>query len=194
MILNQTIVTALSTYQLPAVFVGSFCFGETVIIAAAFLSAQGLWSIDSVFWLALAGTLLSDTLWFWFGQTILIRLQRWERYKQKTAQLLKALERPIGRRPFLVLLFIKFLYGTRILTIIYLSTRKLSLSTFILFDTIGTTIWLITMLGVGWLAGTSIMNLLPTLNTVQYAVLIVIGAILLVRFTSTWLMKKITKA
>lgn len=193
MILNDSVINLLSLYQLPAIFLGSFLFGETVIIAAAFLSAQGFWSPIDVFWISLVGTIASDSLWFLFGYRIMSFFHRWERYKEQSARLLMTLENITGKRPFLSLLFIKFLYGTRILTIIYLSIRKMRFLTFIIFDTIGSTLWLVVIISIGWLAGKSIVNLVPFLNKFEYMLLFLVVVILIFRFSAIWISKKITK-
>lgn len=193
MSLDGSIFHILSLYQLPAIFLGAFFFGETVIITAAFLAAQGFWSLGNIFWLSLAGTLISDSLWFLFGQRILQIFHRWERYKEQSTNLLATLEKITGQRPFLSLLFIKFLYGTRILTIVYLSIRKMKFLTFAVFDTIGSALWLAIIISIGWLAGKGIINLVPFLNKFEYAMLFLILVILIFRFGTIWLSKKITK-
>ncbi len=187
------IVNLLSFYQLPAIFWGAFFFGETVVITAAFLSAQGIWSLLNVFWLALAGTLISDALWFLFGKSFLKLLNRWQRYQQKHDKFVKKLERILGRRPFLVLLFIKFLYGTRILTIIYLSLRKIRFRTFLIFNTIGTLVWLVVMIAIGWLAGKGIANVIPVFHRIGYALSLLVLFLIIFKVITSWLGKRIIK-
>lgn len=191
--LDVTIVELLTAYQLPAIFVGSFFFGETVIITAGFLSAQGYWSLFNVFWLAFLGTIVSDTLWFLFGQQLLTYLHKWDRYQAKTTQLLKKMQQLSGERPFLILLFIKFLYGTRILTIMYLSIRRVGLWTFVLYDSLGSLIWLAVIVPIGWLAGKSIIDLWPYLNRIEYALLLIAVIILVFKLATLWISKKITR-
>lgn len=191
--MESLIIQLLTTYQLPAIFLGSFFFGETVIIAAGFLYAQGLWSLPNILLLAFAGTILSDSMWFLFGGRILPFIEKKTKHKEKTDKLLKSIEKFVGEKPFLSLLFIKFLYGTRIFTIIYLSIRKIKLLTFITFDTIGTLIWLFVVVGIGWLAGKSVVNLVPFLDKIQYSLLFLVFIIILLRFFTIWISKKITK-
>jgi membrane protein DedA with SNARE-associated domain len=71
----DTLIQLLSSHQLPvvAIYAGAFLFGETILIAASFMAAQGVWTLWSVFWLGLAGTLTADSLWFLLGQSILVR-------------------------------------------------------------------------------------------------------------------------
>ena len=187
------IVNLLSTYQLPAIFLGSFFFGETVILTAAFLAGEGTWSISSVFWLSLAGTVISDSLWFLLGQTVFKFTRQWEKYQDKYQVFLIKLEKLTGKRPFLALLFIKFLYGTRILTILYLSIRKMPYSTFILFNTIGTVLWLFVMIAIGWSAGKGIAGADQIFSRVEYIITALVILIVLYRIITGWLGKKIVK-
>ena len=185
------IVSLLSTYQLPAIFIGSFFFGETVIITAAFLSAQGIWAPGNVFWLSLAGTMASDSLWFLFGHYVFTLLGKWEAYKDKYAKFALRLEKISGRRPFLALLFIKFLYGTRILTIIYLSLRKISFGTFTLFNAIGTVIWLSVIIPIGWLTGKGIADFVPIFNKLEYGLIFLVLVVAAFKAITLWAGKKI---
>lgn len=190
--ISATIFELLSIYQLQAIFWGAFFFGETVVIAAAFLAAQGLWSIHNVFWLSLVGTIVADSLWFFLGQH-LFKHKRLEKHRQKHQSALSKLETLAGEKPFLALLFIKFLYGTRILTIIYLSMRKVKFSLFLLFDTIGAIIWLFVILGIGWLAGKGIVNMLPLFKKIEYILLVLVIILILFKLGTTWISKKILK-
>lgn len=191
--INAIIIGLLTLYQLPAIFLGAFFFGETVVISAAFLSAQGVWSLLNVFWLALAGTVVSDALWFLFGQRLLKLTHRWQSFQHKYDKLIARLERISGKRPFLALLFIKFLYGTRILTIVYLSLRKVRFRTFLLFNTIGTLIWLPVMLAIGYLAGKGIANVIPLFNKIGYALSLLVFFVIIFKVVTLWLNKKIIK-
>ncbi len=191
--MDSSIVNLLSAYQLPAVFFGAFFFGETVILTAAFLAGQGTWSIESVFWLSLAGTVTSDSLWFLLGQTFFKFTKRWEKYQDQYQTFLIKLEKITGQRPFLSLLFIKFLYGTRILTILYLSIRKVRYATFLLFNTVGTILWLSVMIFVGWLVGRGVGNAVQIFSRVEYIVTALVLLIVFFRIMTTWLSKKIAK-
>ena len=193
MVISESIVQIPSLYQMPSIFFGAFFFGETVIITAAFLAAEGLWAIYTVFWLSLFGTIVSDSLWFFLGQRMLGMTNRWKKNKEKNDTMISKLKTLAGDRPFLALLFIKFLYGTRILTIIYLSMRKIRFPLFLLFDTIGSLIWLVAILAIGWLAGKGIVNMIPIFKKFEYALLILAAILILFKIGTTWISKKILK-
>lgn len=183
----------LAAYKLSALFIGSFLFGETAIIAASFLAAHGFWSLATVFGVSLAGTLASDVVWFFLGGKIMAFLRRFKWYKEHSARLLAALEKMSGQRPFFLLFFIKFLYGTRVLTIMYLSHRKIRFSIFFLFDLLGTVVWLAAMMVVGWLAGQGATNFAPMLSSLEYTLPLIIVVALALKYGATWLTKKMTK-
>lgn len=183
-------IEILTLYQMPALFVGSFLFGETVILAAAVLSAQGLWSSWTIFWLSLLGTLASDALWFLYGQKILSFFHKWEKYRRNSEKFLRALEKLTGARPYLSLLWVKAVYGVRIFTIIYLSVRKVAFWKFMALDAIGSAWWLGVIIIFGRLAGTGLDEILPAIGNLEYAAAAIVFIIIVWRIIFTWVSKR----
>jgi len=183
----------LISYQAVAIFLGAFFFGETVIITSAFLAVQGLWSIKIVFWLALVGTVVSDALWFFFGHYLFVKFKRWQEKREKYDKFLLKLEKLTGQKPFLMLLFIKFLYGTRILTIIYLSFRRMSFWTFLLFNTLGTILWLVVILSLGWFSSQGIANIVPIFQRLEYAISFLVLILVAYKLILIWIEKRVAK-
>lgn len=193
MTIDPAIVDQLAQFHGPAIFLGAFFFGESVIITAAFLAAQGLWGIPSVFGLALTGTLASDSVWFLVGRKIYFRLRHSQTHRKQQERVLGLLEQFTGNNLLLFMLCIKFAYGTRILTIVYLSMRKMRFRVFLGLDTLSTLIWLPVMCIIGWLAGKSLINLMPFLNTFEYATVLLIFVIVLFKLAIVWISRKVTK-
>jgi len=191
--MNTFIEPMLLAYQLPAIFLGAFFFGETVVITAAALSAQGIWSVFNVFWLSLAGTVISDAIWFLSGQAIFRLTNKWSKNQKKYQSLIAKLDKITGQKPFLSLLFIKFLYGTRILTILYLSVRQIGFWAFVIFDTVGTIFWLVVVISIGWLAGKGVVNFIPLVHKTEYALLAIVLVVVFFKLITLWIEKKITK-
>ena len=191
--MDLSIANLLATYELPAIFFGAFFFGELVILTAAFLAGQDTWSISNVFWLALAGTIASDSLWFMLGQTFLRSTKRWGKYYDKYHLYLDKLEEITGQKIFLSLLFIKFLYGTRIMAILYLSMRRMRFLTFLLFNTIGTIIWLVAIILVGWLAGKGVANIDEIYQRFEFVLMTLVLLLVCYKMLTIWLGKKVVK-
>lgn len=189
-------IDILATYQVPAAFAGAFFFGETVVMTAAYLAAQLDWSIPPLFLAALLGTLAADSAWYYGGTRLAGWMQarpRWQTYQEKHAAEITATKRLVGEKPFRALLYIKFLYGTRILMILYLSWREVSWKKFLLYDAIGTTAWLVVIMGIGYLAGRGIANLIPAVQTTGFILLGLAIVIIGSRLFSIWITKRITK-
>ena len=136
-----------------AVFVGTFLLGESVILAAAAMAGQGTWPVTWVAGWAFAGTVISDVAWFTAANRGIAALGRNPERARKLDVHARRLDRWTGARPCRALLFIKFVYGTRILSIAYLSLRKVSRRRFASFDAAGTAIWLAVIIPIGYLAG-----------------------------------------
>lgn len=143
----------LAAYPAPAIFVGALLFGETVIVPAAALAAHGRWTIPAVIGWAFAGTVTADIAWFVAANRSLGRFARDLDQRREHSDALAWLGRRAGARPARTLLFVKFVYGTRILSIAYLSSRGVSGREFVLYDAVGTAIWLAVIVPVGWLVG-----------------------------------------
>ena len=188
--IDQAIITFLITYRLPAIFVGAFFFGETVIIAAAFLAGQGTLEVLPVFVLAFLATIVSDTVWFLLAK-ILLWLNRLEKYKTHSEIIVNKMTKLTGDKPFLALLFVKFLYGTRVITIIYLSLRSIPLKKFVIYDALGTLIWLAVIIPIGWLAGKSAVSLGPALHKAEFAIGFFVILVFVIRIGTKWASQKL---
>ena len=179
---------------LPAIFVGTFFLGETVVLAGVVLVAAGRLAMPSLLGLALLGTLASDLVWFYCGQR-LVRLARWwpglqERYDLAMAQVQQV---PAGQR-FHYLLFFKFVYGIRIVTIVYTSLRRISLRRFLVLDALGSAAYLVVLVGVGLLLFHGASELAPAVDRLRYLIAAPVLSLILMRMGTQWLRKRLFDA
>lgn len=181
------LLSFLAQYQVPALFLGAFFFGETVILAAVFLAAQGLWPLSDVFWISLFGTITADIAWFLIGRHILRSTKRWERLKRKHAEHFGKLEKGSEQKQLLYLVFFKFLYGTRIITILYVSAQGMTAWKFLLFDTAGTAVWLAAVIAVGTAAWSGLSRAIPAFHAAEYALGAALILALLIKITGAYL-------
>lgn len=191
MYVDQTVTMYLSIYGPIAIFLGTFFFGESVVIAAAFLAGQGIWSVWIVFILSFLGTIISDSLWFTGGSGIKkFASKKITTNTHSIKHTLQAIERITNGKTFLSLLFIKFLYGTRIITIFYLASQKFPFRKFLLYNTLGTIIWLIIMITVGWLLGQGVKLIMVDFTYIEFAFLGLVIIIMCIKFLIKWITKK----
>lgn len=167
------------------VFVGTFFLGESVVLTASALAAQGSWSVMVVAAWAFAGTVASDTLWF---RTARAGLDRWSTGKraERLARATFRLDRLAGDHPHRALTFVKFVYGTRVASIVYMAIRQVPATTFVLFDSIGTAIWLAVMIPIGWGIGLGLDRLGADLREFEWFVIGILLVAAVVRGIRVW--------
>lgn len=190
--LDERIVPWLIEYGYVAIFLGSFFFAESFILAVSFLSAHGFWPIASVFGLALGGSVLSDLFWYFFGIRFLKLTGQWMVYEPFIAKADTFFGRFLQRR-FLSLLVVKFLYGTRFLMVVYFSVQKISFLKFLLFDAVTTAIWLAVLLPVGWFAGLGSQTPIWAYRDFILSVSVFAVMLILLRILGMWLQKRFLK-
>lgn len=177
---NEGILQFLNTYQLLAVFAGAFFLGESVILIAFFLTSQGLLVPAEVFAISLIGTVSSDSLWYVLGKQH-DRLEKKSRTYANRFERIRTLVTSFSHSPARVLLFIKFFYGTRVLIILYLAATGTPFRTFLLYNSIGTIIWLLVLILLGSLLGIGYATIPAIYQSVEYGALFVLIGIIITK-------------
>jgi membrane protein DedA with SNARE-associated domain len=176
---------------LPAIFVGTFLFGETVILAGIVLAAAGALSVPALLGLSLLGTLTSDVVWFVFGERLVRFARRWPSLHARYESAMAAVERVDHGRRFYYLFFFKFVYGIRIVTIIYTALRRISVRRFLLFDAIGSAAYLATVVGIGLMLCRGATELAPAMQSLRYVLAAPVLLFILSRMGTQWLRKRL---
>lgn len=149
----------LSTYGAITVWLGVFLSGETGILAASALSAQGHinpWTV--VIW-AFLGSLSSDVFWYWMIEKNIKK--RDKKYFQKPAspKAEALIIRFADRNTLFVLTFIKFLVGMRLFLTFYIVLKKhIPFRTYLLLNSLGTMFFIAVLFPTGWLLGKGISS------------------------------------
>jgi membrane protein DedA with SNARE-associated domain len=133
-------------YGAITVFLGSVFIGETAIIPFFVLAAQGLIDIYVVTLCAYAAVVLTDVFWFYVG--VLSRRNRHlhRHYEKRISPHLKVmLNKLFGKRVLLSLILMKFMYGSRMLNLIWLGFRRFELSEFLLLDIISAFVYILAL-------------------------------------------------
>lgn len=189
------LLSALQDFGLIALVISVFLLGEFVIVTALILTQQGVLSVFDVVIASLIGTLLADAFWFGVGRH---RPQRFtppilKRYfLQPTNDLL---DRIILGRYFIALLIFSFFIGTRLMILLYLSQKPISWLRFIVYDAIGTLLYILVFSGLGIFLGQAIRDVFPvykSIGSIVFGVLIVVLISILSRQALSALSKKRT--
>ncbi len=181
----------LHSYRHLAVFLGAFFFGDSVLFTIAYLGGQQSWPMAPVVVAAFLGTALADTLWYalgCFGAGFMNRVPYLQSEREKAAALLHQL---LGENPALALIFLKFLYGSRIAMILYVAARGIGFWRFSAYNALGIAAWLLVFFPVGYLTGTGVAQAFPVLNSVQAGIVVLIVSFIALRLLSIWLTRRV---
>ena len=178
----------------PALFVGTFLFGETVVLAGIVLAAAGAVPVWALLGVSLLGTLASDLVWFFFGQRLVHGARRWRSVQVRYERAMASIHRFDDARRFYYLLFFKFVYGIRIVTIIFTSLRRIPLRRFLLLDAVGSAAYLVVLVGLGLLLCQGAVGLAPSVQSLRYLLAAPVLLFVLMRIGTQWLRKRLFDA
>lgn len=189
-------IGALSSFSFPISVLAPIAGGETGVMAAAFVSAQGFFPLWIVFVGSFLGMLFTDTFWFFVARSRVFGALR-DRIMRNTKnyiELSKHLQRVSHGRDIIILLISKILIGTRILVILYLSNKRMSYMMFMAYNVIPTFLWGLALCLLGYAAGKGFSDIFRIYEHVALAAtfLVVFCLIfyILLRYIRTWLLQK----
>jgi membrane protein DedA with SNARE-associated domain len=142
-----------------------------------------------VFTAAYMGSLLGDFIWFFIGLKFIGKRLKKDKNLQIYLYVGEFFERFFKNKDFLAILLTKFLYGTRIITTIYMANKKLRFLRFLLYDLIANLWWVVLIGAIGWLFALGVETAYVLFKNAQIAILLLV--ILLIGFF--YIQKKINK-
>ena len=120
-----------STYGYPALLIGTFLEGETILVIAGFLAHRGYLELPWVIVIAFLGTFSGDQLYFWLGRTkganFLMRRPSYRVRVEKAQNLLEKHQK-------LIILGFRFVYGLRTVTPFAIGLSKINAKQFIVLN------------------------------------------------------------
>ena len=164
--------------------------GETVVLAATMVATQGSWSLAEVVAWCFLGTVISDAAWFKAAGVVDRRWLSAKAHGARYERTVAWLRAHTGERPYLALLFIKFLYGSRFLMLVYLATRRVTLRQFLVYDAIGTAVWLAVLVPAGWLLAHGLVTV-ADVGRIEWVMLGLVAVLVALRLLSTAITKRV---
>ena len=179
----MTIAQVVQEYGYPAVLVGTFLEGETILILGGLAAHLGYLSLKWVVACAFVGTLFGDQLFFLLGrrhgQAVLARFPSWKSRSERVFTILE-------RHQNILILGFRFVYGLRTITPFAIGVSNVSYLRFATLNLIGAAVWA-TLIGLGgYYFGEALEAVLGNVKRYEIAlggVIVIIAAVLwLVRF------------
>jgi membrane protein DedA with SNARE-associated domain len=157
-------------------FVWTFLEGETFVLCAAFLAAQGIVNAPLLFLCAWLGSFSGDQLYFWtgrhFGPRLLQRFPKWRSGVDAALSWLKRFNTGF-------ILTFRFIYGVRNFSSFALGMSGLPWQRFFWLNLLAAGIWATCFVGVGYMFGhvfkSMLGNIARDFSLVMLGVFVMIG-------------------
>lgn len=180
----------IATYGYPAIIIGTFLEGETIVVIAGFLAHLGYLKLPWVIISAFLGTFAGDQLYFWLGRNkkigFLIKRPSYLRRVVKAQELL-------ARHQKVIILGFRFVYGIRTVTPFVIGLSKISGKRFVLFNVIGGIVWSVAVSSGGYLFGNALEIIIGKIKRYEIeilaAIILVVFMVWLVGFYRRWIAK-----
>lgn len=171
---------SLASHPVILSLLGGIFAGEVAILTLTFLAAQGffpLWIIFVFFWI---GEVIADMIYFELGRSrALGKLKDIEMFSSIFKKVDKFISDISRRSVFLALLYSKFVYGTRTVTVIFLGLRKSERKKFFISECIVMLLVISILTAIGWAAGKGFSLIMNNFKSIQISLTVLIVAIIL---------------
>jgi membrane protein DedA with SNARE-associated domain len=161
----------IATYGYPAILVGTFLEGETVVLAAGYLASLGYLSLPLVAICAFLGTWIGDSTYFFIGRrwgaTLLEKRPGWRPAAGRALRLLH-------RYHAIFILSFRFVYGIRTMSPFAIGMSGVSPLRFVLLNMVASAIWAVLFSSVGHLVGSALSSTIEETELYEVYVLAVI--------------------
>lgn len=175
------------------VFVGTAVGGDFLLIALAFLSAQGLISVPVLLVFSFLGTFFSDILLFLLARTTFLHNIISHRYAHRTASVIvESLLRTGRRNHFLSLTIAKFLVATRVVIMLYADKTDISFKKFFYANAAATFVWVVAVVPIGFTLGLGFTYFSEVFKNIYAGIGLVVLLLVLLGVGEVWLEKKFT--
>lgn len=146
----MTLEYMLSTYGYPALMVGTFLEGETILVISGFLAHQGYLKLPWVIVFAFIGTYAGDQLYFFLGRSKgMDFIESRPGWKAKSTRVFTLLQ----KHQIAVIIGFRFLYGIRTVTPFIIGASGINPARFIIWNAIGAGAWAVAVGALGYLFG-----------------------------------------
>jgi membrane protein DedA with SNARE-associated domain len=134
-------------------FFGAFAGGSSITLILAVLAGQGMFPVVELATGAALGNFCSDAVWFTIGRsTNFIRWKRAERIS-KGFLVVQNLWKKYRKSDLGIFILVKFLYGLRVITILFLGKIRYPVSRFMGLNAVAVICITIFLVTVGWSTG-----------------------------------------
>ncbi|MBX4196895.1 VTT domain-containing protein [Candidatus Pacearchaeota archaeon] len=195
MMLIDSLVDNVQSHSHLVLLIASLFIGEEAMVFFAFIAGEGFLSFWQVFIYSIIGIIIADSIIFWLGSAHVVDFLKKRVNVGRYKKAINFIHRTAGKSQILSLTLSKFVYGSRIVTIFYFSSRT-TFKKFLLSDIIAIFIWSAIMLPLAWLAGKGLslsFHAVRHFEKVMSVILLFVVIMYVInKFVRLWLVRKST--
>jgi membrane protein DedA with SNARE-associated domain len=166
----MSLETLIAAYGYPAVAIGTFFEGETILVLAAFAAHRGYLHLPWVVIWGFVGTFCGDQLYFQIGR---LQGMKFLENRPRLSRRYERVSRLLQTHQILLILGFRFLYGMRTITPFLLGASGIPTTRFLVLNTLGGFFWAIAVGVSGYLFGHLAELLIGDLR--RYELIIFVG-------------------
>ena len=195
MTLLQALISLISSHIYIASFLAGFFGGEETAILFLTLLINNKYLILIFFIFFQIGTLVMDLVIFLFSRTKAFdSIVKKEFASKSYKQFVYIMNKYGHKNPFVTILITKFIYGTRMVTLIYMAREKLKFGRFMAYNVIITFIWMSVVTALGLAVGASVSAIISSVKRVELGIILFFALSILIYVINMrikkWLLKK----
>jgi len=166
----SSLLDFLFEYSYWGMFLGGLFAGDTVVFLVGFLNSLGYFNLYLSFLFLFLGFLASDPLWYLIGR------YGGRKFLEKfwSKRIVRETERFFLKRGALAVFLVKFVYGTRIITIVFAGAGRMNFLKFFFFDLLGNFVIVFLEMVGGYFLGYTIFRFVPYSKGVSLGIIFLI--------------------
>jgi membrane protein DedA with SNARE-associated domain len=168
--LLTNLATTIQSNLVLASFLAPFIAADFGILLMGFLSTKTISSIFIPIIFSSIGLILLDSFWYFSVRSKPVRYLKNKYISKKILKHEQEFNKISNKKDQWILFISKFLFGTRALVIMYLSSKKnLTYLQFLKYDGIASTLWVSLLVTTGWFAGKGFFAITSAYKGIQIA-------------------------
>ncbi len=179
--------TLISSYGYPAIIIGTFFEGETILVLGGLATHRGYLQLPWVIFCGFLGTLISDQLAFYLGRAKgLSFIEKRPYWKSKSERVFDLMH----KHQVLLTLGFRFLYGLRTVTPFLLGAGRISPILFLALNIIGALAWAVSIGVSGYLFGHVVQLFLGNMKKYEMRLFIILTVVGAVFWSVRWIRRR----
>ena len=189
------LISLVASHPVLITFFTGFFGGEEFLLLLSFASANGIIPFYFILIFFSIGAFIMDMIIFLIGRTRVVKkLHGWKLFSDKYQKVDMLVGRLTKDRHILLLFYTKFIYGTRIASIIFLGLKGVKFAKFVIVSAFTIFVWVGVVASIGWLAGKGFNIILTLFKSVFLAISFLFFFIIIIYLVKKWIEKRIIKS